>query len=997
MKTIVVTILISFILFVDAGFSQNFQWAQNSGATGYANGKGVDADAAGNVYTTGTFSGTANFNGQSLTSSGSDDIFLAKYNSSGSIIWSRKAGGISNDNGNCMATDAAGNSYVAGIFSGTVAFGTFNLTSINYSDMFLAKYNSAGTVEWVIDAGRSNNYIDIQDISIDNFGNSYITGRYMGTGTISTATLPNAGVQSDIFIAKFNSSGAFQWAKSGGSNGKDIGNSVSADNLGNVFITGNISNDAHFDNVSIIIGAALDTACAFIVKYNSSGVPQWGVSMIGSGGCFSNGISVDNLGNCFVTGIFQGNANFDSYILSGIGGTDIFIAMCNSAGNFNWAEKGGSTNWDNGTDIETNAFGDSYITGSFSGIASFGLINLGSLGNYDTYVVKYDKFGNSVWASNAGGLNSSVYSTRISADIYGNAFITGNYSNTPSFGAYILPYMNYDAFTAKISSITNTITGNVFLDYNNDGIKNGADVPYTNRIVSMTPGVNYTRPNSTGDYYLFCGAGNYTMTVPTLPLYHTSNPVNQTANFTTLNNTDANNDFAVYPVPGNTDLRISMSYLRRFVPGFTESYDITYTNIGTTIEGGYVELKYDNDLDGDYYLAGTIPPHLSHDAATRTIRWNFTSLSPLDIENIHVEFQVDASLPVATTTLISSASVHPNNTELTPADNSFTLNHGLFNSHDPNDKSVEPSGNLTLQQLSAADYLTYTVRFQNTGNNVAYTVSVLDKLSSKLDVSTFEMLSSSHNYTYSIAPDGTVDWTFNNILLPDNTTDDLGSNGFIKYRIKPKSNVVVGDEISNTASIYFDYNDAIITNTIITKIVPPNKILDLRFRLEAMHPYLDSIKVYLTNSVSPFQKIDSATVYSQLDGTNFRTLPTFKNALSGISYYIVVKHRNSIETWSANPVLISTGDTTYFNFTSSQSQANGNNMVLTGSNWSFYSGDVNQDQGIDAEDLSLVENAAAVALSGINPEDLNGDEFVDASDLSVVENNASLGIYVISP
>ena len=113
------------------------------------------------------------------------------------------------------------------------------------------------------------------------------------------------------------------------------------------------------------------------------------------------------------------------------------------------------------------------------------------------------------------------------------------------------------------------------------------------------------------------------------------------------------------------------------------------------------------------------------------------------------------------------------------------------------------------------------------------------------------------------------------------------------------------------------------------------------------------------------------------------------NLLSG-SYYFVIKHRNSIETRSANPVTISPSGTTYYDFTTDQSKAFGNNVTQSGTVWSVYSGDINQDGVIDAWDLSQAENGASVGLSGYVNSDVTGDNFVDASDLSIVNNNSAI-------
>ncbi len=172
--------------------------------------------------------------------------------------------------------------------------------------------------------------------------------------------------------------------------------------------------------------------------------------------------------------------------------------------------------------------------------------------------------------------------------------------------------------------------------------------------------------------------------------------------------------------------------------------------------------------------------------------------------------------------------------------------------------------------------------------------------------------------------------------------------------------------------------------------------LDLCWRLQAMFPVPDTLSVQLRNSIYPYEVVDSAKVFAELSSTNFRKTIRFKNIITGNSYYIVAKHRTSIETWSAYPVEF-LSDTTFYNFTTSLNKAYGNNMISINGIASFYSGDVNQDHTIDAGDVSIVDNASAIGLSGNVPEDLNGDGFVDASDLSIVDENAYNVISAVTP
>ena len=158
----------------------------------------------------------------------------------------------------------------------------------------------------------------------------------------------------------------------------------------------------------------------------------------------------------------------------------------------------------------------------------------------------------------------------------------------------------------------------------------------------------------------------------------------------------------------------------------------------------------------------------------------------------------------------------------------------------------------------------------------------------------------------------------------------------------------------------------------------------------------DTVRVYLRNSSSPYAIVDSAKAY--LNNTGAGTY-SFSNASNGVNYYIQLKHRNSIETWSnTTPSFLS--NTLTYNFTSAITQAFGNNMQQidnTPVNFGIYSGDVNQDGIIDAADLSDVENDASNSLSGYVPTDLTGDDFVDAGDLSIVENNAAASVNAITP
>ncbi|MBS1551215.1 MAG: right-handed parallel beta-helix repeat-containing protein [Bacteroidetes bacterium] len=155
----------------------------------------------------------------------------------------------------------------------------------------------------------------------------------------------------------------------------------------------------------------------------------------------------------------------------------------------------------------------------------------------------------------------------------------------------------------------------------------------------------------------------------------------------------------------------------------------------------------------------------------------------------------------------------------------------------------------------------------------------------------------------------------------------------------------------------------------------------------------DTFRLYLRNNYSPYSIVDSA---KSVIGTNGSSYFYFKKALNGVSYYIDIKHRNSIETWSSNAILFS-DNTSNYNMSSSVSQAYGNNLILEGSKYCIYSGDINKDNIIDGGDNSIVDNDAFNSLTGYVLSDVTGDLITDASDISIVSNNADLDIVRITP
>ena len=184
---------------------ENVVWAKSAGGTGLDESMSIAVDASGNTYLAGYFSSfSLNFGSTTLTSLGNEDVFLAKYDANGNVVWAKKAGGTYDDRTNSVAVDASGNSYVAGYFSSSnITFGSLTLTNAGGDDLFIAKYNTAGNVVWAKSAGSL--YGDYaQSFTVDGFGDIYITGTFCtDTLIFGSTTLTSAGA-CDIYLAKLN-------------------------------------------------------------------------------------------------------------------------------------------------------------------------------------------------------------------------------------------------------------------------------------------------------------------------------------------------------------------------------------------------------------------------------------------------------------------------------------------------------------------------------------------------------------------------------------------------------------------------------------------------------------------------------------------------------------------------------------------------------------------------------------------------------------------------
>jgi hypothetical protein len=372
----------------------NVIWAKT--ATGmqstYAN--ALCVDPAGYVYVTGQFTTSIDFGGVMLTGSPAD-IFLVKYDASGNPIWAQRAGGTNAEQGFGLAADLFGNIFMTGYFkSGPCTFGSFALANTNgsSSDYFIAKYDSSGVVEWAYKAG-GNVYDEGYCVTTDASGSVYVAGFFASTSIVfGTFGLTNAGASatSDVFVAKYDSTGVVQWAYSYGGPGDDECDGIAMDSAMHLYVAGTYLSSSMQMGTNNLQNS---DGSIFIAKMDTSGSVNWALCGGGTSGfMYKNSIAVDASQNVYVAGSFAGDTVFfgtDTLINTDASGSthDFFVVKCDPAGQVDWTVTGGGTGSDDAYGVVALGNNNFVTMGSFiSAAITIGATTLTNTGSYDFFI-----------------------------------------------------------------------------------------------------------------------------------------------------------------------------------------------------------------------------------------------------------------------------------------------------------------------------------------------------------------------------------------------------------------------------------------------------------------------------------------------------------------------------------------------------------------------------------------------------------------------------------
>jgi hypothetical protein len=429
------------------GYAQSFSSTAQEWVTS------TTTDSSGNVYVGGYYtSATMTIGSFPLTSNSGTSAFVAKLNSAGTVLWAESLGGNAVAQANGVAVAADGSVYVAGSFSGSGTFGSTPLTASGTDDVFVAKLNASGSVLWAEHIGASGTTDTATAIATDSSGNVYLTGSFSGTVNFNpsgTTDLTSAGA-TDAFIAEYSSSSGWtlDWARQLGTSGAAAGSAIALVPGGGVVFTGSFAGTGTFGTTNLT--ASQDATDVFIAKLNGSGTPTWASDLGETNSADqATSIAVGSDGSVYTGGFFFGSITFPNGsgvpTITSAGLDDGFITKQDSNGNFLWAQDMGGKDSDEVLGIALGPDNSVSATGYFGGTATFGTTNLTTSGVSAIFDTKFDASGNFLWVRQMGGgtdVNAKDLGTAIALGPDGSVYTAGNFNDTinadPNAGTFNL-------------------------------------------------------------------------------------------------------------------------------------------------------------------------------------------------------------------------------------------------------------------------------------------------------------------------------------------------------------------------------------------------------------------------------------------------------------------------------------------------------------------------------------------------------------------------------
>ena len=409
-------------------------WSKSLAGSGNDIARAIAFDNGSNVYVTGSFEGTVTELG---SSAGGTDIFLAKYDANGTLQWAQRFGGLLNEAAYAVAVTSTGDVVIAGEFNGSFLISGTPFVSSGDPDIFIAKFSSAGAFQWGNDYGGTGTD-RAYALARDGSGNVYMAGEFSSSVSFGGGALNSAGI-TDIFLVKFTSLGAHAWSQRYGGTASDAAHALVADGFGNLYMTGTFNNTINFGGGNLVSAGSLD---AYLAKINFNGLHQWSQRLGGTAPDVGLAITLNENDNMvYLAGEFDGTSNWGGSNLVTAGGWDIVLAKYDTSGTHQWSKRFGGTGSDIPRGIGVDQWRDDVIiTGFFdSPTIGFGGFNYSNTGLSDVFLARFGPTGKHMWSSRWGGVGADIGYAVVVDFFTGIVHMAGAYTGSVFFGGPFLP------------------------------------------------------------------------------------------------------------------------------------------------------------------------------------------------------------------------------------------------------------------------------------------------------------------------------------------------------------------------------------------------------------------------------------------------------------------------------------------------------------------------------------------------------------------------------
>ncbi len=817
---------------IPSAFAQEIEWQNTIG------GSGTDALSCIKSTTDGGFiiggysysdsSGDKSENNHG--NSGTSDYWIVKVDSIGNIQWENTIGG-NDDDVLYLVQQTMDGGYILGGSSKSNITGDKTENCIGQLDYWIVKVDAVGNIQWENTIGGT--IVDDLRAIQQTLDGGYILGG-MSNSNISGDKTENTNGDYDFWIVKTDALGNIQWQNSIGGDTTDVISCVQQ-TLDGGYIIGGCSNSNVSGDKTENCNGLYDY---WIVKTDALGNIQWQNTISGNGDDRITSIQQTTDGGYMLGGFSDSNISGDKTENSHAG-YDFWIVKTDSTGNIQWQNTLGGTGWDYPNNFQQTNDGGYVLFGCSSSNISGDKTENSWPYDSDYWIIKIDSTGGIEWQNTIGGDNHDpARDIQLTVD---GGFIIGGHSGsniskdkTENCGG------GGDYWIVKLTDKYNSVTGKCFVDANSNYVQDAGELSLANKKINENNTSRFAFTNVAGEYLVsVLEPGNFTVTTPAINYYNTV-PVTHSAIFTGIHQTDSLNDFAFQPAGVFNDVCATITPLENFRTGVNASYMIDYGNYGTTTIVPTIIFFIDTNVS--YVSANLTPISVTPDSVV----WALPSLNPFQKGNIVITVNLDTGLSIGTL-INSSVLMEPVAGDANPGCNFSSSLDSSIGSFDPNDILVSEYA-LTTTQLATPPFLDYIIRFQNTGNDTAFALKVLNPIdTNKLDLNSFEFVNSSHPVNLNwINYQRNMEFKFDNILLPDSNINEPMSHGFVHYRIKPKTTLLAGDSVTNNAYIYFDFNNPVATNTAVTHIVLPTSIYDLGFTNYDLKVYPNPTKDEIT-------------------------------------------------------------------------------------------------------------------------------------------------------